>query len=204
MKYLLISILTIISLSAFAQQEKAIVKPKWQYTAILQGGLIGGSSELNYSVQTIQGIKRGPWTLGIGAGIDNYVMPGIPVVAHGQFNYGKRRSKPFVYAQGGPQIPWAKNQWDDKIWGSVNQYEMKTGWLAEGGIGYSFPMGKHLKLISSLGYSVKQAKYDEVQMPWSWLISSWRPTSGALMEPLNYYHQKLTMNRLVLKVGVQF
>jgi hypothetical protein len=202
MKYVLLSILTTIALSTFAQQEKAVLKPKWKYTGIVQGGLIGGSSELNYTAQTIQGIQKGPWLLGIGAGIDNYVVPGIPVVAHGQFNYGKKRAKPFVYAQGGPQIPWAKNQWNDQILG-VDQYEMKTGWLAEGGIGYSFPMGKHLKLISSLGYSTKLAKYDEVKMPWSWFLSSrWPPEGGN--PDFTYYHQKLTMNRLVLKVGVQF
>lgn len=202
MKTIFLTILGFVSFTAIAQQDKGTAKPRWKYTGIVQGGLLGGSSELNYSAQTIQGVKKGPWVLGLGVGIDNYVVPGFPVVAHGQFNYGKKRSKPFVYAQGGPQIPWAKNEWNDKIWG-VNQYEMKTGWLAEGGIGYSFPMGKHLKLLSSLGYSIKQAKYDEVQMPWSWFLSSrWPPQAGT--PNLNYYHQKLTMNRLVLKVGVQF
>jgi hypothetical protein len=200
MKKILFSILSLITISAFAQQEI----PRWKYTGIVQSGLIGGSSELNYAVQTIQGVQKGPWLVGIGAGIDNYVMPGFPVVAHGQFSYGKRRSKPFLYAQAGPHIPWSKNDWDDKI-GEVNQYELKTGWVAEGGIGYSFPMGRRFKLLSSIGYSTKQVQYDEVQMPWSWWLSSSRwPPSGGLMEPLNYYHQKLTMNRLILKVGVQF
>jgi hypothetical protein len=203
MKAILLSICTLLAVCGLAQQNEAKQKVKWSYTGMVQGSLIVGSSELNYSAQTIQGVKKGPWMLGLGVGIDNYVVPGFPVVAHGQFNYGKKRSKPFVYAQGGPQIPWAKNQWDDKIWGGVDQYEMKTGWLAEGGIGYSFPMGKHFKLLSSLGYSIKQAKYDEVQMPWSWLISSrWPPQAGT--PDFNYYHQKLTMNRLVLKVGIQF
>jgi hypothetical protein len=199
MKKILFSILSIITISAFAQLEK----PSWKYAGMVQGGLIAGSSELNYSVQTIQGIQKGPWLLGIGAGIDNYVAPGFPIVAHGQFHYGKRRSKPFVYAQAGPHIPWATNDWDDKIWG-VDQYELKTGWLAEGGIGYSIPLSRRFKLLSSLGYSTKQVNYDEVQMPWTWLISSRWPPSGGLMEPMNYYHQKLTMNRLILKVGVRF
>ncbi len=201
MKRLFFSILSIITVSAFAQQEKAAVKPRWQYAGIVQGGLIVGGSEGDYSVQTIQGIKKGPWLLGIGAGIDNYVAPGFPVVAHGQFSYGKRRSKPFAYAQAGPQIPWAKNEWDDKIL-ERDRYKLKAGWLAEGGLGYGFPMGKKMKLLTSIGYSIKQANYDEFQMPWMWMISSmWPPTGGTMGPP---YHQKLTMNRLVMKVGVQF
>lgn len=208
MKRLFFSILSIITVSAFAQQEKAAVKPRWQYAGIVQGGLIGGGSEGDYSVQTIQGIQKGAWLLGIGAGIDNYVAPGFPIVAHGQYSYGKRRAKPFAYAQAGPQIPWAKNEWDDKIFGQ-DQYEMKTGWLAEGGIGYSLPMGKRLRFLTSLGYSVKQVKYDEAKSPYSWLFSSFWAPDGRFApsgEPiaLTYYHQKLTMNRLVLKIGVQF
>jgi hypothetical protein len=202
MKKILFATFCLFSIGAFAQQEKATGKPRWKYTGIVQGGLVAGSSEINYSAQTIQGVQKGPWLLGIGAGIDNYLMPGFPVVAHGQFHYGKRRTKPFVYAQAGPHFPWAKNEWNDKIW-ETDQYELKTGWLAEGGIGYRIPMGKKLKLLTSLGYSIKQTKYDEVQMPWSWLISSrWPPVGGT--SDFNYYHQKLTMNRLVLKVGVQF
>jgi hypothetical protein len=202
MKTFFICILTLWLSGGFAQQaQQPAPKQGWKYTGIVQGGLLAGSSEINYAAQTIQGIQKGAWLLGIGAGIDNYVLSGFPVVAHGQFNYGKKRSKPFAYAQTGVQIPWAKNQWDDKLWG-VNQYDLKTGWIAEGGIGYGFAMGKRLKLISSLGYSMKQVKYDEVQMPWTWFLSSrWPPARST--NDFNYYHQKLTMNRLVLKVGVQ-
>lgn len=203
MKTIVFFILSLVALNTSSQQSNLPAKKQWKYAGIVQGGLIGGSSEMNYAVQTIQGIQKGPWLLGIGAGIDNYVLPGFPIVAHGQFNYGKRRSKPFAYTQAGAQIPWAKNQWDDKNWMGVDQYELKTGWLAEGGIGYGIAMGKHLRLISSLGYSIKQVKYDELQTPWAWLISSRWPPVGTTTN-LNYYHQKLTMNRLVLKVGLQF
>jgi hypothetical protein len=200
MKNILFTTLVLLSLSAFAQEEKTGAKPRWKYTGIVQGGLIGGSSEINYSAQTIQGVQKGPWLLGIGAGIDNYVLPGFPVVAHGQYHYGKRRSQPFVYAQAGPHIPWAKNEWDDKIW-ETNQYELKTGWLAEGGIGYRFPMGKKLNLLTSLGYSFKQVQYKELQV---WYIGPPLPLPWPSQYTGNYTQNKLSMNRLVLKVGVQF
>lgn len=197
----LLATLWLFALNGFGQQTRDLPTPRWNYFGMLLGGIVAGQSEANYCAQTIQGMQNGPWLLGIGAGIDNYVLPGFPVVAHGQWQYGKQRSKPFVYAQAGPHFPWAKNEWDDKILGS-NRYDLKTGWLAESGIGYSMPLGKSLKLNSSLGYSVKQAKYDEAQIPWSsWIDAGW-PISGST--PLTYYHNKLTMNRVVLKVGLQF
>lgn len=202
MKKILFLFLIVLATNAFAQQQKASPKPRWKYTGVVQGGLVAGSSEINYSAQTIQGVQKGSWVLGIGAGIDNYLMPGIPIIAHGQYNYGKRRSQPFVYAQAGPHIPWSKNEWNDKFM-NTDLYKLNIGWLAEGGLGYRFPMGKKFKLLTSIGYSIKQAKYDELQYPWGWPISSRWPPEGILMNP-TYYHQKLTMNRLVLKVGVQF
>lgn len=196
MKATLIGIFSLLTVCGLAQGK---VKTPWKYTGIIQGGLIGGFTELNYSAQTIQGIQKGPWLVGIGAGIDNYVMPGFPIVAHGQYNYGKRKSQPFAYLQAGPQIPWLKNEWDDKF-DDENIYDVKTGWLAEGGLGYRFPMGKKLKLISSIGYSVKQVEYEEKRINW-W---SWPIIPGPGDIPWSVYQQKLTMNRLVLKVGVQF
>ncbi len=203
MKIIFLALICLLTINSFSQKDTRSAKPRWTYAGIVQGGVVAGSSEINYSAQTIQGVKKGPWLLGIGAGIDNYVLPGFPVVAHGQWQYGRRKAKPFVYAQGGPQIPWAKNEWKDQIF-EMDQYELKTGWLAESGIGYNFPLGKGLQLHSSLGYSIKQARYNEVQIPWSWWLSSRWPPAGGLMEPQDYYRQKLTMNRLVLKVGVQF
>jgi hypothetical protein len=194
-----IAIFSLIAVCGLAQSTPGKVKTSWEYTGIIQGGLIGGSAELNYSAQTIQGIQKGPWLVGIGAGIDNYVAPGFPIVAHGQYNYGKRRSQPFAYLQAGPQIPWLKNEWDDKF-DDENIYDVKTGWLAEGGLGYRFPMGKRLKLISSIGYSIKQVQYDEKRINWWGAPIMPRPGEN----PWSVYQQKLTMNRLILKVGVQF
>ncbi|HSK12172.1 MAG TPA: hypothetical protein VK907_03100 [Phnomibacter sp.] len=186
------------SLGLFAQSTDAVKKAQWQFATIAQGGFIAGASEYNYAAQLIPALKHGPWLLGIGGGIDNYVLPGFPVFAHGQYHPGKRKVKPFAYAQAGPHFPWAKNEWEQKSFDGQDLYDLKTGWLAEGGLGYSFPFIKSTRLLTSLGYSVKQVKYDEAQLPfWIW---PW-PGPGA---ELTYHHQKLTMNRLVLKLGVQF
>jgi hypothetical protein len=196
MKIIITIILSFFCISSFGQQP---TKPTWKYTGIVQGGLIAGASDYEYTVQTIQGVKKGPWLVGIGVGIDNYFAPGFPVVAHGQYHYGKRRSKPFAYAQAGPQIPWRKNEWEEKF-DDQNRFEFKSGWLAEGGLGYQLPLGKKLNLLTSIGYSFKQVTYDEYQPTW-WSGPVIPRPSGPIYTG---YHQKLTMNRLVFKVGVQF
>lgn len=182
-----------LSLQAQSGHEKP--KQEWTFTGIAQGGLLAGQSDLNYMVQAIPAVQKGNWLLGIGAGIDNYVLPGISVVAHGQYTWGKRTSKLFGYAQAGPHFPWLKNGWDEKVNGQP-VYEIKTGWLGEAGIGYSIPLGKCLKLLPSLGYSIKQVQYSEMQRFW------WGPWP-VNMDPV-FYENNLTMRRVVLKVGIGF
>lgn len=182
-----------LSLQAQSGQEKP--KEKWTFSGIAQVGLLAGQSEMNYMAQAIPAVQKGNWLLGIGAGIDNYVLPGISVVAHGQYTWGKRTSKLFGYAQVGPHFPWLKNEWDDKPNGQP-VYDVKTGWLGEAGIGYSIPLGKSLKLLPSLGYSIKQVQYTEVQQ-WWWGI--WPVDSDPV-----FYNHNLTMRRVVLKLGIGF
>jgi hypothetical protein len=198
MKNLCCLMALIISCGLFAQSDKSLTKKKsWHYSGMLQGGFIAGNSGPDYLIQTIQGIEKNKWFVGIGAGIDNYLIPAFPVFAHGQYAFGKQNTKPFVYAQAGPAIPWQKNEWNDKA-GENPMYLMKTGWLAETGFGYAFPLGKKVNLLTSIGYSIRQARFDEYQFLFF---------SGPWFSPDNnptYYHQELTMNRLVLKAGIQF
>jgi hypothetical protein len=169
----------------------------WKYTATVSGGLIIGAQEPSYLVQTLHGIQKGPWMIALGAGIDYYIIRSVPIVAHGQYHLkGKRASSPYLYAQAGPALTWANNEWIQKF---QNQdiYTFKTGWLAESGMGFQFPMGKKLKGFTSFGYSFRQANYQERQL---WWIGPW-PTPQDV--PANYTQQKLNMLRAVLKLGLQ-
>jgi hypothetical protein len=195
MKIIFYILITCVSFSLPAQKPEAGKKQPWAFTGIVQGGLVAGQSELNYMVQAIPAIMKGNWLLGIGAGIDNYVMPGIPVVAHGQYTFGKHSKKLFGYAQAGPHFPWMKNEWNDKV-NELPVYDVKTGWLGEAGIGYAIPLSKSLKLLPSLGYSIKQVQYSEMQQLW-WGI---RPVPG----DFTYYENTLTARRIILKVGIGF
>jgi hypothetical protein len=180
---------------AFAQINKSATKEKWHYTGLVQGGIIVGANKEEYTVQTIHGIRHNKLILGIGVGIDNYLIAGFPIVAHGQYLLGRKEKTGFVYIQGGPQLPWKKNDWKEKF-SDQYRYKLKTGWLAESGIGYQIPMGK-LKLISSIGYSIKQVSYEEQQVFWIGPIFPFQP------EP-SYDKKQLTTRRLVFKLGIGF
>jgi hypothetical protein len=185
----------VLNASLHAQNREEKLAEKWSFAGIAQGGLLAGQSELNYMVQAIPAVQKGNWLLGIGAGIDHYVMPGIPVVAHGQYTCGRRSKKLFGYAQAGPHFPLLKNEWDDKVNGQP-VYDAKTGWLGEAGIGFSIPLGKRMKIMPSLGYSIKQMQYTEMLLIWGGPFPFDR-------EPV-YYDNNMTLRRVVLKLGIGF
>jgi len=181
---------------AFAQKSESALKEKWHYTGLVQGGIIAGANKEEYMLQTIHGIRRNKIMVGIGAGVDNYLIAGFPIVAHGQYLLGKKEKAGFVYMQAGPQLPWKKNEWKAHILDRP-QYKLKTGWIAEMGIGYQIPLGK-VKLISSLGYSIKQVSFEEQQQIF-WI----GPIIPRPAEPI-YYQNQLTSRRLIFKIGVSF
>ncbi len=195
--YIPVAALLLIGFTTYAQADSA--KPRWKCTGIVQAGLINGGTETNYALQTIHGVTKGNWMLGLGAGLDRYVQQSIPLVVHGQYAFGKQKSKGFLYGQAGPQIPVATGFWKDSFNG-FNQYQLKTGWLAESGVGYAINLGNQKNLLFSLGYSIKQARYNEQ----IFRVCNW---CGVRPEPIvapTYTPVKLNMNRLILKVGFQF
>lgn len=180
----------------FAQKFRPDDKSGWRYSSLLQGGLIAGANQCTYTIQTIHGFERNKLMAGIGIGMDNYLMPGFPVVAHGQYQLGKKASRFFSYLQGGPVIPWRKNEWNENILENP-RFQLKTGWLAETGIGYQIPVGKH-KIFTSIGYSIKQSRFGELIAVW---IGPWPPTGA--WEPV-YTKQELIARRWIFKAGIAF
>jgi hypothetical protein len=130
---------------------------KWRYSSLVQGGMVTGSSSVSYMAQTVQGVQKNNWFAGVGAGYDDYGIPGIPVVLHGQKAFTQMRARPFVYAQTGIQFPIKKGQWDDKSWNGKSLYSLNNGFIGELGGGYIIGLGKSQKtaLVFSTGYSYK-------------------------------------------------
>jgi hypothetical protein len=198
MRIYYLALFIIITVTGLAQTEKP-EGSKWKYAGTASGGLILGAQEPSYMMQTVQGIKKGRWMLGIGAGLDDYMVRTIPIVAHGEYHLkSAAKANPFVYAQVGPAIASPDGEWNAKI-GDVNVFEFETGWLAESGFGYRFPLGKNVKGFTSFGYSFKQARYNEVQ---SWWIGPpiWPPPQ--IDE--NRIQQKMNMFRANIRFGLEW
>ncbi|TAD84090.1 MAG: hypothetical protein EAY75_13730 [Bacteroidetes bacterium] len=194
MKLLMLCLSLGIGYSTLAQSA---TKAKWKYANLTSLGLQTGSSDINYSAQTIHGLRKGNRFAGIGIGLDAYGVSGFPVVVHGQQAFGQKRSRPFVYGQAGAQLPWHQGMWNTKL-GRMNAYQIETGALAEFGAGYSFRTHKKMQIQVSLGYSYKNSWVGEASYPM--FLSIFPPPEG-IVEYQRYFYQ---FQRIALKVGVAF
>ena len=171
MKSLVLSIFVITCMMAanVAVGQQAKENAHWGYSGIVQGGVLGGSSTVTYTVQTVQGIRKNNWFTGIGVGYDHYGMPGIPIVLHGQKAFGQQKNRVFTYAQAGLQVPVKAGDWDDKSWNGRKLYDLETGYVGELGGGYLIGVGKTKKtaLIFSAGYSYKFCKTTAYSYGWN-------------------------------------
>ncbi len=144
MKYFLICLFLNTCLFSVKAKQKDNAG-KWRYQALVQAGLVTGSSTITITAQTVQGIQKNNWVTGIGFGYDNYGIPGVPIVLHGQKAFTQKDNKPFVYAQSGLQIPVKTGSWNDKGWMGTSNYDLKTGFIGEIGGGYTIALGKKQK-----------------------------------------------------------
>jgi hypothetical protein len=184
-----------------AQQTKS--NAKWQYQGIVQGGLVTGSTSITFAVQTMQGIQKNNWYTGLGIGYDNYGMPGIPLVLHGQKAFTQKNNKPFVYIQSGIQIPVKTGAWNDKGWMGTGGYDLKTGFIGELGGGYTIALGKKQKtaFIFNAGYSYKFNKATYTELAWPPYLSSLPPQD---YDEYRTEQQEYHYRRIMLKAGWMF
>lgn len=134
-------------------------KPKWQFKSTNLIGNLLGEQGSKFSMQTINGFTKNNWLLGLGVGIDPYGHSSIPVFLDIRKSMGKKAWQPFVYADGGPSFP-LPNPDLPKTWQSgLPGFDLKTGWVAEFGIGLQKKIAGNTHFIMQLGYSQKQYSF---------------------------------------------
>src|SRR5688500_14661728 len=89
--------------------QESATKEKIQFQAIIQGGMLAGSSGYAGQLQTIQGVRYKTWSAGIGAGIDYYYERSVPLFLQLRKNIFMKPHTPFVYADLGGHSPWLKD-----------------------------------------------------------------------------------------------
>lgn len=167
-----------------------------RFHSINNVGLLEGGSDENLQLQTINGFLFKGFFGGIGIGLDNYYLKSVPLFVDVRKNIFDRRYTPFLYADAGAVFPWNRNtetQW------SKDQY--KTGFIYEGGIGYSLPVKGRFSMNFSAGYSQRFLKattqnnryYLTDNMPFA-------PMPATFDTVYNRYN----FNRFSFKVGFSF
>jgi hypothetical protein len=163
-----------------------------RFQSINQVGILGGNSEANPQLQTINGINSKTWFAGLGIGLDYYYLRTVPIFIDVRKNIFNKAVTPFVYADGGYSFPWKPDRinitWD----GVVNT---EGGAYYELGIGYKTPVFKKLQLLFSAGYSYKNLSTTINSMPW---LSIWPPPREA------YEHYEYSLRRVTIKAGLSF
>jgi hypothetical protein len=141
----------------------------------------------------------------VGSGLDYYRFRSVPVFAGGQYFFGSSRSKPFVYAHGGVNLPalqedeigysWSNPPSMIRIvpWTPVpNTY--KAGYYADLGAGYAWLGKKGHGLTVSFGYTAKSTTEEALATAYGG-----PGTSTTYTEKFTY-----NMNRLALRVGYKW
>ncbi len=124
---------------------------KIRFHSINQFGIIAGASDANLQLQTINGIEKATWFVGIGTGIDYYYSRSIPLFLDIRKNVFSTQKTPFIYADGGYNFAWFSTK-DEK---SGSGGEKQAGAYYEAGIGYLIPVFKKNGILFSAGYSCK-------------------------------------------------
>jgi hypothetical protein len=78
-------------------------------------------------------------------------------------DFRKGKTTPFIYADGGYNISWLRDE--EKVFSgqTVNDYKQKGGAFYEAGIGYKFKLKNRGAWGFSVGYSFKQSKESYTQ-----------------------------------------
>jgi hypothetical protein len=123
-------------------------------------GLVTGEVNTELQLQTINGIKKGPWFAGIGTGIDWYYLRSIPLFASVNRSFLQKGKRSFLFSgDAGYNFPWRDQTYYDQPYGS----KQKSGLYWAAGAGYKFGVGKSDNaILMQFGYSFKKLG-DEVK-----------------------------------------
>jgi hypothetical protein len=129
--------------SAEAQDQN-----KLKFHSVNQLGIMQGQAGTAFQANTINGIRSGSFSAGVGLGLDTYVSTSIPVFLDIRKDLSAKQQSLFLYLSGGRHFVWDRK---DTEW---IKYESDPGWYYNTGIGYAIPLVSE-SLIFTAGYSFK-------------------------------------------------
>lgn len=167
-----------VSTTASAQQTTPLqatppqrASTSWKFRSDDYLGLAAGQWGNYGLLQTVNGVYKGPWFLGLGAGMDNYRFRSVPLFAsvtrdlpvfikRSGVGSGKR-SGLFLNLDGGINLPWYHRDLIYAGEGLSSKFRAGSWWSA--GLGYKWKLAARTDkaLLVSVNYSEKRLK--EVQ-----------------------------------------
>ncbi|RZK46925.1 MAG: hypothetical protein EOO94_01760 [Pedobacter sp.] len=184
-------------LTAYASyaQDSLTATKKIHYTSQNYVGIVDGEYKPAFQLQTIHGVSYQTWFIGLGAGLDYYLLRSIPVFA--ALNKDLRIKNRVFYVSGeiGTNFPWIKNGQLPVYGYSSGASNYSEGVYWSGGIGYkAFLKNRTDAILINLGYSHKRLK--EVREVGRMCIA---PPCDPGYERYDYM-----MRRLSIRLGWQF
>jgi hypothetical protein len=169
-----------VGLAAFGQSPL-------KFRSVETAGLSSGSSCNCGVIETVNGVSKGPWFAGLGAGVDFYRFRSVPLFLSvtRDLAIGKR-DWVFLYLDGGTNLPWYKRPAGSLITpeGGFNSV-FHSGEYWSGGLGYLWKLSDHSRkaVLFSVGYTVKKLREDQTaaeNCPLAGVCPIVAPTTGVL------------------------
>ncbi len=189
MKKLSIIALCFCSIMALAQSKQKI-----KFSNITNLGLLNGSSQNAFTLQTINGIKLDKWRFGVGVGVDNYGTKSIPVFVDVRKSFGNKQWQPLVYADAGINYTLRWGNFANDNSNNFSKIDLKNTFYGELGVGLSRNMSKKTSLNITAGFSYKHLSYNQFYYVY---YDPYLPGSNYSIN--NFYYK-----RLALRVALQF
>jgi hypothetical protein len=128
----------------------------------LSSGQVGSAGQ----VQTVNGVAKGPWFVGVGTGLDYYRFRSVPLFLSvtRDIALGKRDWL-FLYLDGGTNFSWYKRPETPGDYYNSDAFHGGEYW--SGGLGYLWKLGDRTSkaILFTAGYTVKKLREDETQTP---------------------------------------
>ena len=165
---------------------------KIKFSSIQSIGLLGNEINAHPIFQMILGAQYKRFFTGVGAGIDPYFSPSIPMFVDVRYNFFQRRLAAYGYGDLGINRMFNYQQRYPETWSNGDQaYRFKTGLYYDLGVGIKTHIAGQLFYNLAMGISFKESKYRYTSMSWP----NYQPSAEIYRN---------VASRFVIKMGLQF
>jgi hypothetical protein len=197
-KSILLAVLSA-TLGQYAAAQTLQQNSRWHFQSVNGVGWLHGKTNNALQLQTVNGLRRGRWFIGIGTGVDDYRLRSIPLFFDARKDVGGGRNHFFLYADAGMNWYWQRSS-DPKLF--YTNSKVSNGIYTEAGIGCSSRLSEKISLVFSGGFSYKQLA-EKGSVVYYTDIMNWNGGNPYIL-PGSTATVQHCFSRLVVKAGIVF